>query len=91
MTEFPVVAIGASAGGLDPVRRITEALPRSCGAAVVLVMHVGAHPSHLPDILNWHGKLPAMFAEDGRSSSRVVSSWRRPTITCCFGRRASSV
>ena len=27
-------------------------------------MHVGAHPSHLPDILNWHGKLPAMFAED---------------------------
>jgi two-component system chemotaxis response regulator CheB len=65
MSEFPVVAIGAAAGGLDPVRHITEALPRHCAAAVVLVMHVGPYPSHLPEILNWHGKLPAMFAEDG--------------------------
>ena len=64
-TDFPVLAIGASAGGLEAVRRITEALPRNCGAAVALVMHVGRQPSQLPEILNWHGKLPAVFAEEG--------------------------
>jgi two-component system chemotaxis response regulator CheB len=64
MDDFPVVAIGASAGGLDAVRRITEALPRQCGAAVVLVVHVGRQRSELPEILNWHGKLPAAFGEE---------------------------
>jgi two-component system chemotaxis response regulator CheB len=65
VADFPVVAIGASAGGLESVRRITEALPRNCGAAVALVVHVGRQPSQLPEILNWHGKLPAAFAEEG--------------------------
>jgi two-component system chemotaxis response regulator CheB len=65
VADFPVLAIGASAGGLEAVRRITEALPRDCGAAVALVMHVGRLPSKLPEILNWHGKLPAAFAEEG--------------------------
>jgi two-component system, chemotaxis family, protein-glutamate methylesterase/glutaminase len=65
VADFPVLTIGASAGGLEAVRRITEALPRNCGAAVALVMHVGRLPSQLPEILNWHGKLPAAFAEEG--------------------------
>jgi two-component system chemotaxis response regulator CheB len=65
MSEFPVVAIGASVGGLDAVRLITEALPRNCGAAVLLVMHIGARQSDLPQILSWHGKLPAAFAREG--------------------------
>jgi len=34
MAHFPVLAIGASAGGLGSVRHITEALPRNCRAAV---------------------------------------------------------
>ena len=63
--EFPVIAIGASAGALDAVRRITEALPRDCAAAIVVVLHIGAIPSQLPEILTWHGKLPVLFAEDG--------------------------
>lgn len=62
-----MLAIGASTGGLEGVRRLTEALPRDCGAAVALVMHVGRQPSQLPDILNWHGKLPAAFAADGEA------------------------
>jgi two-component system chemotaxis response regulator CheB len=65
MEEFPVIAIGASVGGLDSVRLITEALPHNCGAAVLLVMHIGALRSDLPFILNWHGKLPAAFAGEG--------------------------
>jgi len=65
MLEFPIVAIGAAAGGLDPVRRITEALPHHCGAAILVVFHNGAQPSSLPEILSWHGKLPVVFAEEG--------------------------
>lgn len=65
MNDFPIVVIGASTGGLDAVRRITEALPRNCGAAVFLTMHIGAHRNFLPEILNWHGKLPAIFGEEG--------------------------
>jgi two-component system, chemotaxis family, protein-glutamate methylesterase/glutaminase len=63
--EFPVIAIGASAGALDAVRRITEALPRDCAAAIVVVFHVGAIPSQLSEILSWYGKMPVLFAEDG--------------------------
>jgi two-component system, chemotaxis family, protein-glutamate methylesterase/glutaminase len=65
MSGFPIVAIGASVGGLDAVRVITEALPRACGAAVLLVMHIGVRQSDLPEILSWHGKLPAAFAREG--------------------------
>ena len=63
--QFPVIAIGASAGALDAVRRITEALPRNCEAVIIVVFHVGAIPSQLPEILSWHGKMPVLFAEDG--------------------------
>jgi two-component system chemotaxis response regulator CheB len=63
--EFPVIAIGASAGALDAVRYITEALPRDCAAAIAVVFHIGPHPSHLPEILSWHGKLPVVFGEEG--------------------------
>ena len=66
MSEFRVVVIGASASGLDPVRLITQALPRKCGAAVIVVMQVG-HNSDLPEILNWHGKLPALFGREGEA------------------------
>jgi len=47
------------------VRRITEALPRNCEAAIIVVFHVGAIPSQLPEILSWHGKMPVLFAKDG--------------------------
>ena len=59
-----IIAIGASGGGIEPLRRITEQLPRDCGATVFVVMHSGA-ASFLPDILSWHGALPVRFAIDG--------------------------
>jgi len=65
MVDFPVVVIGASASGLDAVRTITEALPGDCKAAIALVFHVGRGPNVLPEILSWHGKLPALFGQQG--------------------------
>jgi two-component system, chemotaxis family, protein-glutamate methylesterase/glutaminase len=64
-SEFPVIAIGVSAGALDAVRLITEALPRECAAAIAVVFHSGSYPSHLPEILSWHGKMPDVFGEEG--------------------------
>jgi len=63
--NFPIVLIGAADGGLDPVRRITEALPQNCGAAVAVVFHTGAQPSAVPEILRWHGRLPVVFGAEG--------------------------
>jgi two-component system chemotaxis response regulator CheB len=64
MVAHAVVAVGAAGGGLDPLRRITERLPRSSGATVFVVMHSGA-ASFLPEILSWHGKLAVEFAREG--------------------------
>jgi two-component system chemotaxis response regulator CheB len=65
MEEFSVVVIGASVGGLTPVRTIAEALPARCKAAIAVTIHVGAYPSVIPEILNWYGKVRAAFGRDG--------------------------
>jgi two-component system, chemotaxis family, protein-glutamate methylesterase/glutaminase len=64
MVAQAIVAVGAAGGGLEPLRRITERLPRNSGATVFVVMHSGA-ASFLPEILSWRGKLPVEFARDG--------------------------
>ena len=64
MVAHPIVAVGASGGGLEPLRRITERLPRNSAVTVFVVMHSGA-ASFLPEILSWHGKLRVEFAREG--------------------------
>jgi two-component system chemotaxis response regulator CheB len=61
-----IVLIAASAGGLDPVRRIVATLPEPCAVPVFVVKHVGAQRSILPPQLSRRG-IPASFAEDGAS------------------------
>jgi two-component system, chemotaxis family, protein-glutamate methylesterase/glutaminase len=60
-----IVVIAASAGGLDPLRRIITALPVPCSAAVFVVVHIGPHRSVLPHLLSSIGQHPATFARDG--------------------------
>ena len=62
MTANAIVVIGAAVGGIDPLRRITEALPRNCGASIFIVMHWSS--SVLPEILGWHGSLPIVIGRD---------------------------
>ena len=38
--EFPIVGIGASAGGLDPIRELLEALPVDTGMSFVVIQHL---------------------------------------------------
>ena len=49
---FPVVGIGASAGGLEAFKKFIKAIPAKSGMAFILVQHL--HPEHsssLPEIL----------------------------------------
>lgn len=65
MVAHAIVVVAVSTGGLSPLRRIIEALPRNCSASVFVAMHSGAFPSILPEILGWHGRINVSFAEDG--------------------------
>ncbi|HEX8631267.1 MAG TPA: chemotaxis protein CheB [Catenuloplanes sp.] len=61
-----VVAIGASAGGVEALRSLCAALPPDLPAAVLVVLHVPrSAPSALPGILTRSGPLPAHAAIDG--------------------------
>jgi two-component system, chemotaxis family, CheB/CheR fusion protein len=50
---FPIVAIGASAGGIEACSALLEALPADTGMAFVVVQHLSPeHESVLPEILS---------------------------------------
>ena len=50
--QFPVVGIGASAGGLEAVQSFLKALPAKPGMAFVFIQHLSPkHESILPEIL----------------------------------------
>jgi two-component system chemotaxis response regulator CheB len=59
------IVIGASAGGLEPLKDVVSQLPADFPAPVFVVMHVAAnHRSYLPEILSQTGPLPAVHPED---------------------------
>lgn len=67
MARLPIIAIGASAGGVSALQYPASALPGTLSAPVLVVLHVGANRSELPSLLNAAGPLPAKHAEDGES------------------------
>ncbi len=63
---FPVVAIGASAGGLDACKALADALPGNSGLAVILVQHLDpTHDSMLVDLLAGHTAMKVCEATEG--------------------------
>src|SRR5262245_58007290 len=62
---FPVVGVGASAGGLEALETFLSRLPRT-GMAFVVIQHLApSKESHLPAILSRSTRLPVMPATDG--------------------------
>jgi len=52
VNNCPIVAIGASAGGLEPILQLLEALPANTGAAYVILQHLPAgHESLVPELI----------------------------------------
>jgi two-component system chemotaxis response regulator CheB len=66
MQPRDVIVIGASAGGVEALAELASGLPEGLPAAIFVVLHLpqDAH-SHLPDILDRAGPLPAEHAVDG--------------------------
>jgi two-component system chemotaxis response regulator CheB len=62
---FKIVVIGTSAGGVPALQKLVSYLPADFPAAVLVVLHIGAHASRLPSILARHGPLQAVHAQDG--------------------------
>ena len=57
-----IIAIGASVGGVDAIRTIVAGLPENLNAAVFVTLHIGAHQSILPELLNKLGTMTASHA-----------------------------
>ncbi|MGO9430060.1 chemotaxis protein CheB [Rhodoblastus sp.] len=63
---YSIVAIGASAGGLDACRLLLDALPPDAGLAAILVQHLDpTHESMLVELLVGHTSMKVCQATDG--------------------------
>lgn len=63
---FPIVCLGASAGGLKAVGNLLAEIPPDIGMAFVVIQHLDPHhDSHLPALLATSSKLPITEAVDG--------------------------
>ncbi len=64
--DFPVVGIGASAGGLEAFTELFDRMPPDSGMAFVVVQHLPpTGESLLANILAKHTAMPVMEVEDG--------------------------
>lgn len=65
-SAFPLVGIGASAGGLDAFHKFFEHMPADCGMAFVMILHLPAdRKSMLPEILARWTRMPVVEGVDG--------------------------
>ncbi len=61
-----VVAIGASAGGLEPIGHLLNAIPSHSGLAFVVIQHLDpVVPTLLPELLTKHTTMTVRTIEDG--------------------------
>jgi len=69
--DFPVVGIGASAGGLEACRKLVDALAADSGMAFILVQHLDpTHESMMVDLLAGHTSMRVRQATDGMRLER---------------------
>ena len=65
-STFPIVAIGASAGGLEACTKLVSAIPSNADMAFVLVQHLDPHhKSLMVDLLAAHTTMVVVEAADG--------------------------
>jgi two-component system CheB/CheR fusion protein len=81
---FPIVGIGASAGGLRALEDFFKAVPPDPGMAFVIITHLAPdRESYLTDILARHTSLPVQVAGDGQkvAANRVYVLPPNSTLT----------
>ena len=69
--DFPVVGIGASAGGLEAFTKLFNALPADSGMAFILIQHLDpTHESMMVALLGTHTSMKVLQATDGMMVER---------------------
>jgi two-component system CheB/CheR fusion protein len=64
---FPIVGLGASAGGLDALKAFFSEVSNTSGMAYIVVVHMTPkQPSRMPDLLQNITSIPVAAAEDGQ-------------------------
>ena len=64
LAEFPIVGIGSSAGGLEALEKLFDAMPPDTGAAFVVVAHLDpTRESHLSELLSRRTRMPTVAVE----------------------------
>ena len=64
-TDFPVVCVGGSAGGLDAYTRLLRHLPADMGVAIVIVNHLRRVATLLHEILPRYTEMPVELITEG--------------------------
>src|SRR5882672_3011248 len=63
---FPIVGIGASAGGLEALEAFLKHVPATTGMAFVVVQHLDPkHKGMMPELLQRATAMPVLQATDG--------------------------
>jgi two-component system CheB/CheR fusion protein len=71
--KFPIVGVGASAGGIQALERFFRGVKADCGMAFVIVTHLSPdRESQLHDIVSRFTDMPVAIAKDG---ARVEPGW----------------
>jgi len=79
--QFDVVAIGASAGGVEALYAVVEALPRDFPATILIVQHMDPrHKSMLARLLGRRCKLAVRQAVDGEVVQRATVYIAQPAM-----------
>jgi len=64
--SFPVVGVGASAGGLEALESFVSGLPEKSGIAFVVITHTHPeHPTRIPELLQRKSPLEVVLIQDG--------------------------
>src|SRR5690242_742683 len=65
-SPFPIVGVGASAGGLEAFTELLHGLPVDCGLALVFIQHLApTHESMLTELLARTTKMPVVEVRNG--------------------------
>ena len=65
INNFPIVAIGASAGGLEALEQFLSNVPEKCGMAFVVIQHLDpTQKGMLPELLQRITRMKVFQVED---------------------------
>ena len=86
--SFPIVAVGASAGGLEAFTQFLQTLPDNTGMAFVFIQHLDpTHPSILSELLAKSSNMPVVEVKKSTTVQRNYVYVIPPNVNMAIARR----